>query len=94
MRPWHEHEIGWDRIANECLGTCRFHAWQSALVFAFLFVVHLIFSWSSILSWLIFVGDLCLIALLTFRAYVDATTLDRYEVPFFGPLASSILDDE
>jgi hypothetical protein len=56
--------------------------------------VHLIFSWSSILSWLIFVGDLCLIALLTFRAYVDATTLDRYEVPFFGSLASSILDDE
>ena len=72
----------------------RFHAWQSALLFAFLFVVHLIFSWSSILSWLIFVGDLCLIALLTFRAYTDATTLDRYEVPFFGPLASSILDDE
>jgi hypothetical protein len=23
-----------------------------------------------------------------------ADTLDRYEVPFFGPLASSILDDE
>jgi hypothetical protein len=23
-----------------------------------------------------------------------AATLDRYEVPFFGPLASSILDDE
>jgi len=25
---------------------------------------------------------------------VLAATLDRYEVPFFGPLASSILDDE
>ncbi|KIW08438.1 uncharacterized protein PV09_01341 [Verruconis gallopava] len=72
----------------------RFHAWQSSLLFTFLFVVHIIFSWSSILSWLILCGDLCLIAMLTFRAYVDATTLDRYEVPFFGPLASSILDDE
>ena len=49
----------------------RFHAWQSSLLFAFLFVIHLIFSWSSILSWLIFVADLILIAMLTFRAYVD-----------------------
>lgn len=30
------------------------------------------------------------------RILIDcvAATLDRYEVPFFGPLASSILDDE
>ena len=53
----------------------RFHAWQSALLFAFLFVIHIIFSWSSILSWLIFVGDLGLIALLTFRAYADGKLL-------------------
>jgi uncharacterized membrane protein len=92
----------------------RFHAWQSSLLFTFMFVVHVIFSWSSILSWLIFVGDLGLIGLLTYKAYVDgelhfaeksedhsnyvlislAATLDRYEIPFFGPLATSILDDE
>jgi hypothetical protein len=76
-----------------------------------MFVIHVIFSWSSILSWLIFVGDLGLIGLLTYKAYVDgdmfhqrnrlkkmlillAATLDRYEIPFFGPLATSILDDE
>jgi uncharacterized membrane protein len=89
----------------------RFHAWQSSLLFAFIFVVHIIFSWSSIISWLLFVGDLGLIGFLTMHAYQDgkimpnflensllihatAATLDRYEVPFFGALANSILDDE
>ena len=72
----------------------RFHAWQSSLLFAFIFVVHIIFSWSSIISWLLFIGDVGLIAFLTMHAYKDAETLDRFEVPFFGPLASSILDDE
>ncbi|KAH7401680.1 hypothetical protein BKA66DRAFT_406201 [Pyrenochaeta sp. MPI-SDFR-AT-0127] len=72
----------------------RFHAWQSSLLFAFVFVLHIIFSWSSWISWLLFVGDILGIGWLTWRAYLDAATLDRYEVPFFGPLASSILDDE
>ncbi|KAH8732449.1 hypothetical protein GQ44DRAFT_602436 [Phaeosphaeriaceae sp. PMI808] len=72
----------------------RFHAWQSSLLFSFVFVIHIIFSWSSFISWLLFVGDVGLIGWLTWRAYLDAATLDRYEVPFFGPLASSILDDE
>ncbi|KAF2727163.1 hypothetical protein EJ04DRAFT_517433 [Polyplosphaeria fusca] len=72
----------------------RFHAWQSSLLFAFIFVVHIIFSWTSILSWLIFVVDLGIIGFLTYHAYTDADNLDRYEVPFFGPLASSIVDDE
>ncbi|KAF2457773.1 hypothetical protein BDY21DRAFT_363394 [Lineolata rhizophorae] len=72
----------------------RFHAWQSSLLFTFMFIVHVIFSWSSVISWLLFVIDLVLIAWLVYRAYRDADTLDRCEVPFFGPLASSILDDE
>ncbi|KAL2355452.1 hypothetical protein BJ546DRAFT_688864 [Cryomyces antarcticus] len=72
----------------------RFHAWQSSLLFAFLFVIHLIFSWTAVVSWLLFAVDVALIAWLTMRAYRDADTLDRCEVPFFGPLASSILDDE
>ncbi|USP74111.1 hypothetical protein yc1106_01385 [Curvularia clavata] len=72
----------------------RFHAWQSSLLFAFIFVVHVIFSWSSFISWVMLVGDLGLIGWLTWRAYLDAATLDRCEVPFFGALASSILDDE
>ncbi|GME58092.1 uncharacterized protein LTHEOB_5501 [Neofusicoccum parvum] len=72
----------------------RFHAWQSALLFSFMFVIHIVFSWSTIMSWLLFLVDLAVIGYLTMRAYRDAETLDRCEVPFFGPLASSILDDE
>ncbi|KAI4184987.1 MAG: hypothetical protein L6R41_004397 [Letrouitia leprolyta] len=57
-------------------------------------IIHLIFSWFTILSWLIFVFDLGLIAFLTMHAYQDANTLDRLELPFFGGLASSFVDAE
>lgn len=75
-------------------------------------MIHIIFSWSSILSWFLLIGDLVLIGFLTMHAYQDgnpflasveresvtdqglASTLDRYEIPFFGPLATSITDDE
>jgi uncharacterized membrane protein len=53
----------------------RFHAWQSSLVFAFAFVVHVIFSWSSWISWLLFLGDVGGIAWLTRRAYVDGRAM-------------------
>jgi uncharacterized membrane protein len=72
----------------------RFHAWQSSLLFGFVFVVHVIFSWSEFISWVMVVGDLGVVAWLVYRAWVDAATLERYEVPFFGALATSILDDE
>ncbi|KAA8567277.1 hypothetical protein EYC84_010312 [Monilinia fructicola] len=72
----------------------RFHAWQSALLFTAMFVVHLMFSWSLFMSWSLLLGDISLIIWLTRRAYLDANTLDRCEVPIFGRIASSILDDE
>ncbi|KAF5588695.1 UPF0132 domain-containing protein [Fusarium pseudocircinatum] len=72
----------------------RFHAWQSALLFTAIMVFHLIFSWSTFLSWLFFLCDIALIAILTLWAYKDAEILDRFEVPFFGALASRFLDDE
>ncbi|KAI6080134.1 hypothetical protein F4821DRAFT_252190 [Hypoxylon rubiginosum] len=72
----------------------RFHAWQSSLVFTVIFIIHLIFSWSTFLSWVIFIADLCLMGWLALRAYRDADTLDRFEVPIFGHIASRILDDE
>jgi hypothetical protein len=41
------------------------------------------------------VGDSwCIWAVGCVLIWCVAATLDRYEVPFFGPLASSILDDE
>jgi uncharacterized membrane protein len=72
----------------------RFHAWQSAMVFSAMFILHIIFSWTSILSWMLFACDLILIGYLTLCAFRNAETLDRVEVPFFGRLASSFVDDE
>ena len=58
-------------ISNLTASPSRFHAWQSSLTFSAIFVIHLIFSWSSVLSWMLFVGDLGLIGLLTLHAYQD-----------------------
>ncbi|KAJ5722580.1 hypothetical protein N7488_000615 [Penicillium malachiteum] len=72
----------------------RFHAWQSSMLFAVIFILHLMFAWSSFLSWTLFAADLALIGYLSLRAYRDVDTLDHYEVPFFGRLADSFVDDE
>lgn len=58
----------------------RFHAWQASLLFTAVFFVHLIFSFSAFLGWVIFLADLGLMAFLTLRAYRDADTLDRYVI--------------
>ncbi|KAM3426603.1 hypothetical protein NHJ13734_009360 [Beauveria thailandica] len=72
----------------------RFHAWQSALLFTAIMTLHLLFSWSKFFSWVFFLGDLALIGFLSLKAYRDAEILDRFEVPFFGKIATRILDDE
>jgi uncharacterized membrane protein len=72
----------------------RFHAWQSAMLFSAVFLIHVIFSWTAVISWMLFACDLILIAYLTMCAFRNAETLDRVEVPFFGRLASSFVDDE
>ncbi|KAL2109089.1 hypothetical protein VUR80DRAFT_2978 [Thermomyces stellatus] len=81
-------------IAERNSDYVRFHAWQSSLLFTALLVAHLIISWSSFLSWVLFLADIALMAFLALRAYQDASTLDRYELPFFGQLASRFVDDE
>ncbi|GAD99120.1 hypothetical protein PVAR5_7826 [Paecilomyces variotii No. 5] len=72
----------------------RFHAWQSSLLFTAIFLLHLIFSWSSFISWLMFIGDIVLIGFLAMHAYRDVDSLEHYEVPFFGRFANSFVDDE
>jgi uncharacterized membrane protein len=58
----------------------RFHAWQSALLFSAIFVVHLILSWSGFLSWVLFLADLGLICYLTMRAYRDGKSLSTFPI--------------
>ncbi|KAJ9610522.1 hypothetical protein H2200_005299 [Cladophialophora chaetospira] len=72
----------------------RFHAWQSSMLFAAIFVLHLLLAWSSVLSWMLFVIDLGLIGFLSLHAYRDVETLDHFEVPFFGRLANSFVENE
>jgi uncharacterized membrane protein len=72
----------------------RFHAWQSSMLFSAIFVLHLILSWSKILSWMLFAIDLVLIAFLSMHAYRDVDTLDHFEVPIIGRLANSFVDSE
>ena len=49
----------------------RFHAYQSSMLFAVIFIVHLIFAWSAVISWILFAVDLILIAFLAMHAYHD-----------------------
>lgn len=58
-------------------GARRFHAWQSSLLFTAILVLHLLLSWSSFLSWVLFLCDLLLIGFMGLKAYQDADTLDR-----------------
>jgi len=72
----------------------RFHAWQSSMLFTVIFVVHMIFAWSSVISWFLLACDVVLIGFLSVHAYRDVDSLERYEVPFFGPLANTFVEDE
>ncbi|EXJ87680.1 hypothetical protein A1O1_04604 [Capronia coronata CBS 617.96] len=72
----------------------RFHAWQSSMLFSVIFILHLIVSWSPVLSWTLFAIDLVLIGFLALHAYQDVDNLDHFELPFFGPLANSFVDNE
>jgi len=72
----------------------RFHAWQSSMLFSAIFLLHLVLVWSRFLSWLLFAMDLVLIGFLAFHAYRDVDTLDHFEVPLFGRLANSFVDNE
>ncbi|KAE8150560.1 hypothetical protein BDV25DRAFT_154173 [Aspergillus avenaceus] len=72
----------------------RFHAWQSSMLFTLMFILHLVFAWSSFVSWSLLLLDLFMIGFLSMHAYRDVDTLDHYEVPIFGRLANSFVDDE
>ncbi|KAI9716066.1 MAG: hypothetical protein M1828_000477 [Chrysothrix sp. TS-e1954] len=57
-------------------------------------LLHLIFSFTKVVSFMLLAVDLILIAFLTLHAYKDAESLERCELPLFGRLASSFVDTE
>ena len=72
----------------------RFHAFQSSMLFSAIFVLHLILSFSKVLSWMLFLVDVGLIGFLAQHAYRDVDTLEHFEIPFFGRIANRFVDDE
>jgi len=72
----------------------RFHAWQSSLLFLGLWLLHFILSFSTTLAWLLFVVEIGAAGWLAYNAYMDGASLERYEVPFLGALASQWVDNE
>ncbi|GAA98362.1 uncharacterized protein L969DRAFT_93040 [Mixia osmundae IAM 14324] len=72
----------------------RFHAWQSSLLgFAAAFL-HLILAWSSFFEVLLLILDIIALTSLAVKAYRDAEILERYTLPYIGPLANQWVDEE
>ncbi|KAJ1956726.1 hypothetical protein IWQ62_005242 [Dispira parvispora] len=73
----------------------RFHAWQSCLFSTVaLLALVLVGLISTFLYWvllLLFIGALLA---LTYRAYRDGSTLDRYFIPHIGPYADAWVNSE
>ncbi|KAJ3050844.1 hypothetical protein HK097_008162 [Rhizophlyctis rosea] len=73
----------------------RYHAWQSALTFTVLIAAQIIFSFiSSALAWIVFIIELGAVGWLGYNAYINGDSLDRYEVPYIGKIASQWVDSE
>jgi len=72
----------------------RFHAYQSLLLSAMLGLLHLALLWSSFLSWTLFSFDVFTLAFLAWRAFDDAESLARMNLPFLSELANSWVEEE
>ncbi|BGP44448.1 hypothetical protein JCM10450v2_000262 [Rhodotorula kratochvilovae] len=74
----------------------RFHAWQSILLSSFLVLLHLFFllpfgRWAQ---YLLAIGDVVILGLMSLRAYHDADHLGRHHLPVIGELADSWVQSE
>ncbi|KAK9241463.1 hypothetical protein V1525DRAFT_11608 [Lipomyces kononenkoae] len=72
----------------------RFHAWQASLLFTPLFILFIILSFSTVLSYLILAVYIVFALYMAYRAYRDSSTLERLELPVIGRLASDWVDSE
>ncbi|KAK9452969.1 hypothetical protein V1511DRAFT_506121 [Dipodascopsis uninucleata] len=72
----------------------RFHAWQASLLFTPLFILYIILSFSTFLSWIILAVYIVLALYMAYRSFKDSSSLDRLELPVIGRLASDWVDSE
>ncbi|KAK9311965.1 hypothetical protein V1524DRAFT_440711 [Lipomyces starkeyi] len=72
----------------------RFHAWQASLLFTPLFILFIILSFSTVLSYLILAVYIVFALYMAYRAYRDSSSLERLELPVIGRLASDWVDSE
>ena len=64
-------------VGSADMVSISFHAWQSSLLFTCLFGLHIIFSFTAVISYILLVVDLVLVAFLTLHAYKDGMYLDK-----------------
>ncbi|KAK9451774.1 uncharacterized protein V1518DRAFT_409519 [Limtongia smithiae] len=72
----------------------RFHAWQAALFFSPLFLLYIILSISTVISYIILAVYIISALYLSYRVFRDSSTLVRLELPVIGRLASDWVDAE
>ncbi|KAK9461286.1 uncharacterized protein V1516DRAFT_675548 [Lipomyces oligophaga] len=72
----------------------RFHAWQASLLFTPLFIIYIILSFSTVLSFIILAVYIVSALFLSYRVFKDSTNLVRLELPVIGRLASDWVDSE
>ncbi|KAJ2254494.1 hypothetical protein GGI13_002126 [Coemansia sp. RSA 455] len=73
----------------------RFHAWQSALLSA-TFILALIISAliSNSIYYFVVLTVVASHVYMVRRAYFDGAVFERFELPYVGPLASQLVDEE
>ncbi|KAJ2248867.1 hypothetical protein GGI13_004487, partial [Coemansia sp. RSA 455] len=73
----------------------RFHAWQSSLLSA-TFILALIISAliSNSIYYFVVLTVVASHVYMVRRAYFDGAVFERFELPYVGPLASQLVDEE
>ncbi|KAI9298523.1 hypothetical protein K502DRAFT_339327 [Neoconidiobolus thromboides FSU 785] len=73
----------------------RYHAWQACILGVFSLLLHFVFGLiSSFLYYTLFLGSVVLSFFLAYRAYIDANTLVRFQLPYIGQFAAKWTDEE
>ena len=57
-------------------------------------LLHLIFIWQPVVSWILFVIDVLLMCWLMYNAYANGQSLNRYQFPLVGKIAYKWVESE